>query len=228
MNRQSTSRVNVITISGQYGSSSDKIAAQLAGRLHWRLVGDNIKRLVADELRLPEEDVAMHDQHMYGFIDRCLITMAANTIDMCPDMAPIALSFKAQEQLYHQAQQHIIKEIAHAGNAVIVGRGSQILLADQSNVLHIRVVAPLAQRIQYVMQREQVNEAQAQAFIQQKDRRLAYYHKSQYGRSVDDPQLYDIVINGKIFHLESQLDLIYLGLRGSLDGQPEFIHSRIS
>src|SRR5450432_3536735 len=99
MNRQSTSRVNVITISGQCGSSGDKIAAQLAGRLHWQLVEDNIKRLVADELRLPEEDVAMHDQHMYGFIDRCLITMAANTIDMCPDMAPIALSFKAQEQL---------------------------------------------------------------------------------------------------------------------------------
>jgi len=228
MNKQNTSHVNVITISGQYGSDGDKIAAQLAGKLHWRLLGDNIKRLIAEELELPEEEVAMHDQHTYGFIDRCLITMAANTIEMCPDMAHVVLSFKTQEQLYRQIQQQIIEEVADTGGAVIVGRGSQMLLADRSDVLHIRVVAPLAQRIHYVMQREHLNEIHARALIQQKDRRLAYYHKSLYGRSVDDPQLYDQVINSKNFHLESQLDLIHLGLKGSLDGQTELIRSRIS
>src|SRR5450432_1204237 len=161
MNKQNTSHVNVITISGQYGSDGDKIAAQLAGKLHWRLLGDNIKRLIAEELELPEEEVAMHDQHTYGFIDRCLITMAANTIEMCPDMAHVVLSFKTQEQLYRQIQQQIIEEVADTGGAVIVGRGSQILLADRSDVLHIRVVAPLAQRIHYVMQREHLNEIHA-------------------------------------------------------------------
>ncbi|MBA2395938.1 MAG: cytidylate kinase-like family protein [Ktedonobacteraceae bacterium] len=219
--------MNVITISGQYGSNGDKIAAHLAGRLHWRLVGDNIKRLVANELDLPEEEVETHDQHAYGFIDRCLITMAANTIDMCPDMAHVTLSFKTQEQLYREKQQKIIEDVAGTGEAVIIGRGSQVILADQPDVLHIRIVAPLAQRVYYVMQREQISEAHAHSLIKQKDHRLAYYHKLVYGRSVDDHQLYDLVINSQTLNLESQLDLICLALQNSLVEQTEFMRSHI-
>ncbi len=206
------SNVNIVTVSGQYGSSSDKIATLLAARLRWRLIGDNIKRLVADKLGLPEEEVAVHDQHMYSFADRFLLCMAATTIEMCPDLECVALATKT-EPLYHAVQQQMIREIAQTGNVVIVGRGSQVILADQYNVLHVRVIAPLEQRVHYVMQREQLDAAHAQALLRRKDRALAYYYTSLHGRAVSDPLLYDLVINGGAFNLENQVDLICQALR---------------
>ena len=48
----------------------------------------------------------------------------------------------------------IIIAAATSGHVVIVGRGSQVLLADRRDVLHVRVIAPLELRVAYAARRE--------------------------------------------------------------------------
>jgi cytidylate kinase len=96
---------------------------------------------------------------------------------------------------------------------VIVGRAGQVLLAQRRDVLHVRVVAPLKQRITYVARREGLDEASAQVRVQLKDRDRARYLQMQYQRSVDDPLLYDLVVNTGILDLDSAVDLICLALQ---------------
>lgn len=209
------SRINAITISQQYGSGGNKIAAKLASRLRWQLADHEIITQIAHQLGITEEEAAIYDEHTHSFVDQVLLSMLFSTAEAVQAWASqfaMPISIKKQECLYHETLRQVIDMIVCTGNTVIVGRGVQALLANQPNLLHIRVVAPFAQRVSSVMQPGRLDEAHARACIQQKDRCQAHYLQSQYHRNVNDPLLYDLVVNSGFLDLESQVDLICLAL----------------
>ncbi len=210
--QQSTSPVSVITVSRQYGSEGGKIAAQLASRLHWQLTDYEIVVQAARASGMPEEEAIVYDEHAYSFTDRFFLSLQCSLGEVWPNQYPIPIWPLRQERLYHEALQHVVKKVAQAGEMVIVGHGVQAILANQPSTLHIRVVAPFLQRVQHVMQTEQWTEARSRASVQQKDWRQAHYLRSQHRRNVNDPLLYDLVINSEALDLESQVDLICLAL----------------
>lgn len=212
---QSPSEIRVVTISPQLGSEGSKIAATLAGRLQWQLMERNIVTQVAGELEMEEEEAALYDEHMYSFADRFLLSMQFSVSDAMGawgNQYTVPIWPLRQERLYHETLQRVIENIAEAGSAVIVGHGAQAILANRPDALHIKVIAPLAQRVQHVMQCGQKDENSARELIQQKDRDRAHYLRSQHRRNIDDPLLYDLVVNSAFPGLESQVDLICLSL----------------
>jgi cytidylate kinase len=211
--QQNNCGMSVITISGQYGSGSDDIAAHLARRLHWQISNAEIITRVAAEVGLSETEAIVHDEHAFGALDRFLLFMTHSAPEVCFNSSianpQIILG---QEKLCHEVQQQVIGEIARTGQAVIVGRGAQVLLAGQRNVLHVRVVAPFTQRVQYVRRESYMKESAARTLVRKMDRKQAYFYQSCYHRDVDDPALYDLVINSSTLDLERQVDLICLAL----------------
>jgi cytidylate kinase len=107
---------------------------------------------------------------------------------------------------------HIITAAATSGHAVIVGRGGQVLLSDKRDVLHVRVVAPLEQRVAYVALREGLDTEAARRRVQAKDRARTRYMQTQYRCQHEDPHLYDLVINTAVLPLDNALDVICLAL----------------
>ena len=207
--------INVITVSQQFGSSGSKTAAKLACKLGWRLTDHEIVAQVASRLGITEEEAALYNEHAYSFVDRILLYMQFSTSEAVEAWASqfiMPLSPQYQEHLYQEALRQVIETNARRGNIVIVGHGAQALLANQPNVLHVWIAAPLAERVSAVVQRERLDEADAFALIQQKDRYLARYLQSQYHRDLNDPLLYDLVVNSSYLDLESQVDLICLAL----------------
>jgi cytidylate kinase len=95
---------------------------------------------------------------------------------------------------------------------VIVGRAAQVILAGQRDVLHVRVVASIEQRIPYVMLREGLDQDAARKRIQTKDRDRVRYLQTKYRFHPEDPHLYDLVLNSNIIDLDSIVDLINLAL----------------
>ena len=95
---------------------------------------------------------------------------------------------------------------------MIVGRGAQAYLAQRRDVLHVRIVAPLELRIAYVMSREGLDPAAAQARILRKDQERARYLETFYHRRPSDPHLYDLMLNTGILDLESAVDVIAIVL----------------
>ena len=128
-------------------------------------------------------------------------------------VAALPVAFLSNEDTYRETVSKIVRAAAARGHVVIVGRGSQVLLAPRRDVLHVRVIAVLEQRVAYVMQREGVDQAEAQLRIQMKDHDRARYFETEYRRKPDDAHLYDIVLNTSVLDLESTVDFICLALQ---------------
>lgn len=200
--------MKAITISRQYGSGGGEVAARLAQRLGWQLIDHEIVAKVAHSLGITEEEADVHDEHVAGFIERAL-----NALQSASPVVPVPVAPPEQaEAIYNEALREVVETSANSGRVVIVGRTGQELLAGRRDVLHVRIVAPLSQRITYVAQREGLDEAAAQTRIQTKDRDRTHYLQARFGRNIDDPMLYDLIINTAVLELDSAADLISLAL----------------
>lgn len=206
------SAMRAITISRQYGSGGGEIAARLAQKLGWQLIDHEIVAQVAHELGITAEEVESRDERVEGFISRVLSTFQHTApAALVPAVVP-PVSPDFEEQAYREALHRVVETAANTGHAVIVGRAGQVLLAARRDVLHVRIVAPPKQRITYVARREGLDEATAQLRLQLKDRDRARYLQMQHHHNVDDPLLYDLVLNTSVLDLDSAVDLICLAL----------------
>ena len=193
-NQKAIAAMHAITISREYGSGGGEIAARLARRLGWQLVDHQIVAEAARELDTHETVVQAHDENVGGIVSR---------IFQWPYPTP-----PKEAQTYYETLHRVVMEEANKGHVVIVGRGAQVLLADQRDALHVRVVAPLEQRVAYVVNREGLDTDAARKRVQEKDRARARYAQTQFHSQSDDPHLYDLVINTAILDLDSGVDLI--------------------
>jgi len=88
---------------------------------------------------------------------------------------------------------------AQHGNVVMLGRGCFAALQGLSDVLNVRLTAPLGLRIKRVMQDQHMSEDQAAAFVAEKDRLVHDFVKSSYGVTPDDCCMFDLIIDtGKV------------------------------
>jgi cytidylate kinase len=212
-NEQEHASMRAITIAREYGSGGGEIARQLAQRLHWQLLDHQIVQRVAQKLGISEDEARAYDEHVESFTTRLLESMQY----VVPQAPLLQDTYEdivkpVDEKAYQQALGQIIQVAAALGQVVIVGRGSQALLASHRDVLRVLVVAPLDLRISYVMRRENLNKAAAQDRIARKDHERIRALKEQYHCDGFDPRLYDLVINTGVLDLDSCVDLILLAL----------------
>jgi len=89
----------------------------------------------------------------------------------------------------------VVRNLAQEGNAVIVGRGGQVLLRDMPRALHVSIVAPFERRVFSLAEREGIEQRDDSARLRASDRaRMDYlgrYHRVDWL----DPSLYNVVIN---------------------------------
>lgn len=91
--------------------------------------------------------------------------------------------------------QNTIRAAYRQGNLVVLGRGGQVLLKDNPDVLFVRVVASLDRRIERVRERMHTDQEGAWQMIYQRDEGSAGYMKRFYHVDWADPALYHLVLN---------------------------------
>jgi len=222
VNQQTIAPMRAVTVSREYGSGGGEVAARLARRLDWRLIDHEVVAQVARELGIYQTEVEAHDEQAEGRIAQILRRMRlsvsggfATPLAGAQLGAPFLAASTppaAGELAYQDTMRYVVQAAASTGHAVIVGRGGQVILAGQRDVLHVRVVATLEQRIAYVMGREGLDEAAARARIQMKERARARYMQARYQCNHEDPHLYELVVNTGLLDLDSAVDVIYQGL----------------
>jgi cytidylate kinase len=217
LNQQAIEAMRAITISREYGSGGGEIAARLARRLDWQLLDHAVIEQTARELEVYETEVEKHDEeYVESTLSRIqnriqqFVPTAATSVGEPSNFSspPPATDTRA----YQDTMRQIITAAANTGHVVIVGRGGQVLLADERDVLHIRVVAPLELRVAYVARREGLDPDAARKRVQAKDRARTRYMKTQYHSQHEDPHLYDLEINSAVLDLDSAVDLICLAV----------------
>lgn len=202
-------RIRAVTISREYGSGGGEVARRLAARLGWQLVDHEVVAEVARDLGMSLDEAAEHDEQVESFATRLLTSLQAIEPNV---LVSTPLAHPHDAPAYHAAVCRVVKAAAAQGSVVIVGRAGQRVLAEQRDVLHVRIVAPFEQRVRYVAAREGLSADDARARIQQKERDRARYLHTFYAMRADDPHLYDLTVNTGVLGLDHVVALITLAM----------------
>ncbi len=88
----------------------------------------------------------------------------------------------------------VVLAAARRGHAVFVGRRAQFIL-PRHELLAIRIVASSKYRVQQIMDKAGLTKAQATRYINETDAGRRHFAECFFHHDIDDPHLYDLVIN---------------------------------
>lgn len=227
--------MTIITISRQFGSGGDEVAELVCKRTGYQLFDKHLITRAALAAGLSDQEVVDFSESNYkvkNFLTRLFggPRPAAQTHPRkeggeSPLQAEVLpLSEENALALMRKA----IESACELDHIVIVGRGGQAILRDEPNVLHVRVEAPLEDRILRVrglLKRENRSysdsvEARraAQDLIETNDAASADYLKRFYKIDWSDPMLYHIILNTGKLNVE-QAALFITGIIREMEGQ---------
>jgi len=86
-------------------------------------------------------------------------------------------------------------QLAEVGNVILIGRGGNIITAKLPNVLRVRLVAPLDDRIERICRDDHKSPDAARRFCLNEEQARARYLKSYFNVDINDPLKYDLIIN---------------------------------
>jgi cytidylate kinase len=97
--------------------------------------------------------------------------------------------------------------------AVIIGRGSNFLLADIPQALKVRLTAPLEVRVERLMRESEMDRRTALWLIEKTDRTRAGYIQSVYGKHWEDQKYYDRIFDTGIQTFEEVTRILVEALK---------------
>ncbi len=172
--------MSIITISREVGSEGSLIAQKVAEALGYHFADKGMIARVLKQYGLVEFD--QEYDSIPTFWDR-LNAQREQRRDLIVNML-----------------NRVVLALAQHGHVVILGRGSFAVLRGFTDVLNVRVQAPLPLRVERVMRRENIaDSSQAEALVKEGDRVRVAFIESFYGVRPDAAGVFDLVIDtGKI------------------------------
>ena len=204
--------MSVITISRQFGSGGDEIAASICKLTGYKLFDKQLLTLAAFESGMADQEVVDFCEDNFrgkNFFERLFggsrPVAQARIWKEGVDGVRMMEEEPLNEDRALGCVQQAVRKAYQIGDYVIVGRGGQVLLKDLPAVLHVRVIAPLEDRLLRVRNspvmagRKFADSVEArraaQELIEKHDEASAGYLKRFYGMDWADPELYHLVIN---------------------------------
>ena len=109
--------------------------------------------------------------------------------------------------LVHKASETIL-HLAQMGSVVLVGRGANIITRKLPLGFHVRLVGSLKKRVQHIMEYYQLTLEEAMRFVEREDRGRRDYLRKHFSCDIDDPLIYDLIINTDLVSYQETADLI--------------------
>jgi CMP/dCMP kinase len=220
----------VITISREYGSGGDQVAARLCEVLGYHAFGKAQIAQAASETnmsKLNAVDYTEDNHEVQSFLDRLLGRSASSVQNIAwsenPSIATRAKRADVNEAAVISLVRRAIKAAVRVDRMVIVGRGGQVLLKDTPGVVHVRIEASFERRVQRIVERmrheqkaKQTDEELTRAagdIIGIRDIASADYIRRFYNADWDDPKLYHMVLNLDRFSVEQATQVIVAAVR---------------
>ena len=191
-----------VTISRQAGAGGETIAHLLAARLDlvspketlpWTAFDKNLIAKVLEDQHLPLEIA----KHVREDKDTTMQSLVGELLGLHPSMWTI----------FHYTSDTILK-LARIGRCIIVGRGGNIITAKLKGGVHIRLVAPEAVRLAHLKTRFKLDDRAAQQLLHKDDAGRRRYVKTNFDQDIENPLLYDAVLNTGRWSFEQTADIV--------------------
>lgn len=111
----------------------------------------------------------------------------------------------------------LILALGATGEVVLIGRGAGFVLPARST-LHVRLIAPLPDRIAYMGQWLRMTVEEASEQVRVRDDRRTEFLQTHYSRDANEPYHYDLVLNTSLLGEELCAQLIAQAARAKLVG----------
>ena len=182
--------MHFITFSRQMGTKGTEIARLVAQSLQYRFYDtDDIEQKAAE----------------MGFLDDI-----REINDKAPPPLKRVFSYRPEINLDHLYA--VIYELARMGDAVILGRGGNMLFRTLPDALHVLVIASRGTRIRNLAERGYRPEA-AQIVMEKSDRERESFVRFAFHQDWGDPGIYDLVLNMDKLSVTTAADLILCAAR---------------
>ncbi len=231
--------MSIVTISREYGSGGDEIASRLCEELGYHAFGKLQIAQAAQETTLSKLnaiDYSEDNHEVQTFLDRLFGRTASPVQKIAWSENPSIARRPEHVDVHDTAVISLVKTAIRgavkAGNIVIIGRGGQVLLKDTPGVLHVRVEAPDATRIERIKlqlkfqpgapKSESALKRAASNIISTRDTASADYIRQYFNVDWNDPTLYHIILNLGKLTVEQSVKILVAAVH-SLEEQPKSV-----
>jgi len=173
-----------ITLSRDAGNGGPAVAQGLAERLGWRVFDSEIVEYIAKRTSVHKDLIGTLDESARDFVTDAVMSLVSSVEHK---------EYSASD--YRQSLFSTMAAIAQHGEAVILGRGGSIVLEGATDSLRVRLIAPLPIRVGRVAEELSMSAGEAKKLVRQTDKERRTFIRKQFDRDIDDPCLYDLVIN---------------------------------
>jgi cytidylate kinase len=197
--------VPTLTISRLYGSGGSEVAALVAKKLGWSLLDNAVVDAVAARMGLTVAEVRDREERVPSLVERLTSAMAMGSQEWA---SPIAEAKRPTDEQLIEVTRHIIEEAIARGPLVVVGRGTQEMLAEREDTLHVFCYAPRKGLIARTMKREGVSAEEATRLVDNTNKERDQWVRLHWERDRRAHENYDLSVNTERLGIEGAADLI--------------------
>jgi cytidylate kinase len=181
----------VITISRGSFSHGQEIAEKVAGTLGYECVS---------------REILVEAAQLFNVSEIKLV----RSLDNAPNILERMVRGKERYLEYIKAS---LLGYARKGNVVYHGHAGHLLLTDIPQVLKVRIIAEKDDRIRLLQKRKNLTKEAAAAMLENEDKNRIQWTQYLYKMDINDPKLYDIVINIGNLTIQDACEIICLASR---------------
>jgi cytidylate kinase len=184
-----------IALSRESGARGGSIARRVGRKLGWQVVDQELLEFLSQDEQAFQELPAAAREWADERLDQLLRARVLANESGCIALARAVLLLGAQ------------------GEVVIIGRGAGYILPP-AKTLHVRVIAPEADRVAYMSQLLRLTADQAADEVRRRDAQRNEFLARQLGCLADEPYPYDFVLNSSRLGEDASAELIAQAARG--------------
>ena len=178
-----------ITISRQTGAGGHSVAERVAdylqarapeGACPWTIFDRNLVEKVLEDHHLPKR--------LARFMPEDRISEMSDIMDELFGLHPPSWT------LVRQTSETVL-HLAQLGQVILIGRAANLITASMDSVFHVRLIGSIERRARYIQEVRQLGPKAALKYLQKEDRGRRRFVKKYFGKDINDPLLYHLVIN---------------------------------
>lgn len=195
----------VITVSRQFGAGGLTLSQNLAKKLDYTFIDNELIQLVAEKAQVSKDWVHSVEKEAGGklhqFINRLMPKGVVGRI--LDDQRGYI-----DEDIYIDLLRQIIQQIAAEGNCIILGRGGQYILKDYPDTFHILLIAEREYRLRFIEAKYKLKRQVAEQVITTEDRRRINLYRKFDKSDYDLPGHYHLTLNMSKLSLDAATQLV--------------------
>jgi cytidylate kinase len=190
-----------IAVSREAGSRGQTISKRAGEKLGWPVYSQEVLEYIAQEGAFRQNVTENLSPEAFRWAEEQLQKLLREqTVSQHPSILDLA---------------RIVLALGAEGEVVIIGRGAGCLLPREST-LHVRIVAPLEDRIAYMSQWQRMTIAEATEEVRLRDERRAEFLTTHFHRQPSDIYQYDLLLNSSLLGGELCAEIIAQAARAKM------------